>query len=553
MRSFPVSAMNNTLLHDPRPSSLNACVDEDGQFDPVKFCAYTARMGEESRQRIANAVNQSYAEHLSDDDLSWDEDDETPPKKRRAKKTGVMARRTDDGELEPILPEDTIWWAVYINNFPVDDRRSQAKFRNRFRLPHANFRELVLDCKQNELFSRWLGKDAVGQDSSPIELLILGTLRYLGRGWTFDDLEESTAISREVHRVFFHQFIEFGSTVLVERYINTPVNAEEASRHMAEFKMAGLDGGMASSDGTHVVTEGCEYNLKQVHKGGKTDQTTRTFNTTVNHRRRVLHTTKGGPGRWNDKTMVRFDEFLCGIRSGKILEDIEFELLEIGPEGEVVTVKYQGGYVIVDNGYLRWSCTVPPFKVTLDQREIRWSKWVESMRKDVECTFGILKGRWRILKTGIRVEGVDAVDKIWLTCCALHNWLLDIDGLDEHWDGDGLLSTVESDWTGEMGNHDFVFEGKVPDQVSRLVGNLDPRYDASGLGAGTDVAEAHPIDLDTEDVDDESVNFVEGEVRVVKNLSLGYFRKKLVEHFDIKWQRNEIKWPSRRGPAPVSH
>ena len=81
--------MNNTLLHDPRPSSLNACVDEDGQFDPVKFCAYTARMGEESRQRIANAVNQSYAEHLSDDDLSWDEDDETPPKKRRAKKTGV--------------------------------------------------------------------------------------------------------------------------------------------------------------------------------------------------------------------------------------------------------------------------------------------------------------------------------------------------------------------------------------------------------------------------------------------------------------------------------
>jgi hypothetical protein len=43
--------------------------------------------------------------------------------------------------------------------------------------------------------------------------------------------------------------------------------------------------------------------------------------------------------------------------------------------------------------------------------EIRWSKWLESMRKDVECTFGILKGRWRILKSGIRIEGVDAVDK----------------------------------------------------------------------------------------------------------------------------------------------
>jgi len=25
--------------------------------------------------------------------------------------------------------------------------------------------------------------------------------------------------------------------------------------------------------------------------------------------------------------------------------------------------------------------------------EMRWSKWLESMRKDVECAFGILKGR----------------------------------------------------------------------------------------------------------------------------------------------------------------
>jgi hypothetical protein len=51
------------------------------------------------------------------------------------------------------------------------------------------------------------------------------------------------------------------------------------------------------------------------------------------------------------------------------------------------------------------------------------------MRKDVECTFGILKGRWQILKAGVRIHGVDGVDDVWLTCCALHNWLLDIDDL----------------------------------------------------------------------------------------------------------------------------
>jgi hypothetical protein len=131
--------------------------------------------------------------------------------------------------------------------------------------------------------------------------------------------------------------------------------------------------------------------------------------------------------------MVRLDQFISGIRDGLLLQDNDFELLDYNRLGNVISVKYKGVYVIVDNGYLQWLCTVPPFTVTSDMDEIRWSKWLESMRKDVECTFGILKGRWRILKSGIRLEGVDAVDKVWLLCCALHNWLLEIDGLYEEW------------------------------------------------------------------------------------------------------------------------
>jgi hypothetical protein len=40
------------------------------------------------------------------------------------------------------------------------------------------------------------------------------------------------------------------------------------------------------------------------------------------------------------------------------------------------------------------------------------------MRKDVECTFGIMKGRFRILKSGIRLYGVLKMDEVWKTCCA---------------------------------------------------------------------------------------------------------------------------------------
>jgi hypothetical protein len=109
---------------------------------------------------------------------------------------------------------------------------------------------------------------------------------------------------------------------------------------------------------------------------------------------------------------------------------------------------------------------------------------VELMRKDVECTFGILRGRWRILKTGVRLHGVEKVDQVWFTCCALHNWLLEIDGLMNEW-CDGVLV---SDWDGPLGELDFKgINNNIPNAIARLSRNLDPRnYDSSGIGPGLD-------------------------------------------------------------------
>jgi hypothetical protein len=97
--------------------------------------------------------------------------------------------------------------------------------------------------------------------------------------------------------------------------------------------------------------------------------------------------------------MVRFDTFLTAVRAGWLLTNDEFELiLSYDKEGNVITVWYNGVYVIVDNGYLAWSCTVPPISVTNKIDKTQWSRWLESMRKDVECTFRILKGRFENFK-----------------------------------------------------------------------------------------------------------------------------------------------------------
>jgi hypothetical protein len=203
----------------------------------------------------------------------------------------------------------------------------------------------------------------------------------------------------------------------------------------------------------------------------------------------------------------------------------------------------------VDNRYLNWSCMVPPFGVTNNVDEICWLKWAESMRKGVECTFGILKGRWRILKARVRIHGVNSVDYIWLTCCALHNWLLDIDGMNEIWVGG--VHMVVSDWEGKLACFDWEgVSADIPNAVACLSVNQNAcNYDSSGVGPGNDViGETRSLltrELDNDVVFTNQISLIEDRVRSVQNLSLAVFRKLLVNHFAILFSQNKIVWPKR--------
>jgi Plant transposon protein len=139
------------------------------------------------------------------------------------------------------------------------------------------------------------------------------------------------------------------------------------------------------------------------------------------------------------------------MNKGKSHQDVKFTLFARTENGSsVCEVHYRGGWLLVNNGHLNWPTTVPPIKESVLCMEICWSKWIESLWKDLECTLGILKGRWRILKAGVCLHGVKVVDKIWCTCCALDNWLLEGGGLNQGW-----ANGVASEWEGEMGTLSF--------------------------------------------------------------------------------------------------
>ena len=119
----------------------------------------------------------------------------------KSRKSHKLRYQNDNGEWVVLKPHQTYWAIHYINTPDLLNPSFHAKFRKRFRLPHQSFLGLLSIVRESNYFERWRRKYSV--TDVRISLLLLGVLRYLGRGWCLDDLEEATCISREVHRIFF--------------------------------------------------------------------------------------------------------------------------------------------------------------------------------------------------------------------------------------------------------------------------------------------------------------------------------------------------------------
>ena len=402
--------MGNTLPYRIPASRLECFDTETGEFSFELYHLYRRRQQiEESSKELENIINHccGIADFERDEILDAIAEEEAASKKKKRKKPQKRRQRRYrcpiDGTLKIYGPENTPWFDDYVLNPELDNDRFCEKFRWRFRMSYESFQKQLEEVKNHPLFKKWsdTATDCTGKKSSPIELLLLGVLRYLGRGWTLDDLEEATAISKESHRRFLHVYLHWGSTYFYEKYVWLPSSSSEIADSSYEFFIAGLAGCIGSQDATHVGMNKCHYKLKQFHDSFKLPMPSRTYNMTVNHRRRILSTTHGSPGRWNDKTLQLYDELSTKLRSGECYGDLKFFLWERDGNGGYKKVDYEGAWLVVDNGYLRWPTMVPPMKAYTTYSEMRFSRWVESMRKDVECTFGILKGRFRILKTGV--------------------------------------------------------------------------------------------------------------------------------------------------------
>ena len=141
----------------------------------------------------------------------------------------------------------------------------------------------------------------------------------------------------------------------------------------------------------------------------------------------VQASTVGTYGSCNDKTLIRFDEYINEIRSEELYTNIEYDLMI----SEKHSIKQKGVYSIVDGGYHHWVSTMSASRIPTNPDFVAWRQQLESVRKDIEDIFGVVKGRFRILKLPVLFHKKHEIDNMFLTCIGLHNMLHIWDGRDQ--------------------------------------------------------------------------------------------------------------------------
>ena len=254
--------------------------------------------------------------------------------------------------------------------------------------------------------------------------------------------------------------------------------------------------------------------------------------------------------------IVRNDKYGLLDRSGirrNVYKDIEFTVYDRDGVGH----KVKGGYLITDGGYEGLSIFVNPNVPRSDREAIVWSEFIEAVRKDVECTFGILKARFHILK-GIRFPEQNIVESTFVTCCILHNMLLELDGYDiSAWELDAAwesLSMSPTEWNlpVEEENNDGNPNSEPHEQDSVEDNELTP---FAGL----------------EDMEDTNLNGIlslSPSRLAVSNVPItipihspNILRNLLIEHFSVSFKLGRVQWPKNmkyshrqncKRPSPVT-
>ena len=352
------------------------------------------------------------------------------------KKTRFRIPRTDY--------KQSYWWTLINDPRTANPSSYHGKqFRAKFRVPLQLFQdEIVPQCIAHNVFET---KRFTKNYEDVVKLKVLACLRIIGRGVLPDDAAEmsNNFFGRSTVNSFFLKFLVNFSSALYDEFIHPPTD-ERLQVILEIYRRLGMPGAVGSLDGTTFWWLRCPEYLRHECLGKDPDPSLG-FHVVCDFTRFIHYCSGWFYGGVNDITKTKNDPYPRSIMQG-LYNNIEYVLYDKDGIPYIV----QGGYIIVDGGYIEIPCFMNPVKRTMNGPEILWSEMLESVRKDIECTFGVLKQRFRILRNGITLQTEAAIEALVKTCCIINNMLLIHDGLYDRWEDNINWEKLSPDFNDEQ-------------------------------------------------------------------------------------------------------
>lgn len=449
-------------------------------------------------------------------------------------------------------PRTTHWYIDFVIgekfNDPLYKDKIERRFRRLFGVPRSLFLYLVSRSKAESWFPPYsrvnddgLPLDITGLFLLPVEIKILCALIVLTKGVSFHTVSEFSQGDghSETHRTFFHLFTETMVTKLFAEHVHLPRTEDELNNVMKVYALLGYPGCCFSMDCVHIKWKGCPFRHRNMYHSYKNNFPCISYNVTCDHSGKINTVSTGCAATCGDSVIVTYDLSVLPLLNDPLFKDKEYTLYSLSGE----TATHKGVYGLTDNGYFCHPLFAFPFKNSLHPNFIHWSKRTESVRKDIECVFGRLKVRFEILNHYIKTQDKVKVDRIFKTCCILHNMILKWDGYDTRLQdtSNWIIQTQSSenqdsveDYRHHLNN--FYSDNGADDDETRRENVTSDYARVGGIATGSNISKDFigiPIKSQFQGLYESTTSKVQHKLHM----------EKLVQHYAYLRSKNKIYWP----------
>lgn len=274
---------------------------------------------------------------------------------------------------------------------------------------------------------------------------------------------ETFGIARKTMAKFFAKWVKWIVDELYSREVF--YSAALLKRNASIYAKMGKDGCALSIDGTVIDWANCSQGLRancRYYKSGFGLN----FQISVGPQLRIFHVSNAFGAATNDRTMYNNTDIIDFIRDDDDCKNYEYELYVTNEEGVIEKQHMKGMLIIGDGIYADFEHTITGYKHALPGTpEEGWSRHHGSVRKDVERSIGLLKGRFKILSKKLPFQSVDIIENVVKVCAYFHNRILRHDGRDlfgtedahfdvlQNLDADNLVRFEDEDYWLPEGYH----------------------------------------------------------------------------------------------------